>query len=302
MTDRFHADLQEHRKPVFLGRLQPGDRRHPVFTSRRIRRPSASRVRSRRPTRGSLITSRRSSALRCTRRCLHGPAERRRSVSRHARGHRRREARVNFETYVFNDGEIADRFVDALVRAAQRGVVVRIVLDPIGSSLKSKSTRRVESRRCEARLVQSAWLLERSKTTTTGPIARRSSSTATSPSPAGWASPITGSATHRTRITGATRISRSPVPRSARSKARSTRTGSNPAGSRRRRSIRKCRRCRPARARSWCGAIPWPAPATSSCMYLLAIGAARKTIDIQSPYFTLDPSTQWSLDQLASAA
>jgi cardiolipin synthase len=31
--------------------------------------------------------------------------------------------------------------------------------------------------------------------------------------------------------------------------------------------------------------------------YLLAIGAARKTIDIQSPYITLDPSTQWSLDR-----
>ena len=31
--------------------------------------------------------------------------------------------------------------------------------------------------------------------------------------------------------------------------------------------------------------------------YLLAIGAARKTIDIQSPYITLDPSTQWSLDE-----
>ncbi len=56
-------------------------------------------------------------------------------------------------------------------------------------------------------------------------------------------------------------------------------------------------RGRPVRARSWCGATPWPAPATSSCMYLLAIGAARKTIDIQSPYVTLDASTLWSLDE-----
>jgi len=32
-------------------------------------------------------------------------------------------------------------------------------------------------------------------------------------------------------------------------------------------------------------------------MYLLAIGAARKSIDIQSPYITLDGSTQWSLEQ-----
>jgi cardiolipin synthase len=50
------------------------------------------------------------------------------------------KSRINFETYVFSDGELADRFVDAMARAAQRGVFVRIVLDPVGSSLDSKST------------------------------------------------------------------------------------------------------------------------------------------------------------------
>ena len=49
-------------------------------------------------------------------------------------------SRINFETYVFKDGEIGDRFVDALARAAQRGVTVRIVVDPVGSSMKPKST------------------------------------------------------------------------------------------------------------------------------------------------------------------
>src|SRR6185436_20027834 len=55
------------------------------------------------------------------------------------------KTRVNFETYVFNEGEIAERFVEALARAAMRGVEVRIVLDPIGSSLKSKSTDRLKA-------------------------------------------------------------------------------------------------------------------------------------------------------------
>jgi cardiolipin synthase len=32
-------------------------------------------------------------------------------------------------------------------------------------------------------------------------------------------------------------------------------------------------------------------------MYLLSIGGARKSIDIQSPYFILDDSTRWTLDQ-----
>ena len=47
--------------------------------------------------------------------------------------------RISFETYVFKDGEIGDRTVEALARAAQRGVTVRIVVDPIGSSLNGKN-------------------------------------------------------------------------------------------------------------------------------------------------------------------
>ncbi|MEO7134060.1 MAG: phospholipase D-like domain-containing protein, partial [Vicinamibacterales bacterium] len=47
--------------------------------------------------------------------------------------------------------------------------------------------------------------------------------------------------------------------------------------------------------------VVWSNPITGASsvklQYLLAIGAARKTIDIQSPYVTLDPSTQWSLDK-----
>ena len=165
------------------------------------------------------------------------------------------KTRMNFETYVFNDGDIADRFVDALARAAQRGVFVRIVLDPVGSSLNSKSTDKLKAAGAKV-----AWFnplgffsLEDS---TTAPIARRSLSTATSRSPAASASPTSGSATRKTRNTGGTAISASSVPRCAPSKDRSTRTGSKPAGCRRRRSIRKCRRARPARVQLWCGAIP----------------------------------------------
>ena len=52
------------------------------------------------------------------------------------------KTRVNFETYVFNEGEAADRFVDALARAAQRGVVVRIVLDPVGDQPQDRQSPR----------------------------------------------------------------------------------------------------------------------------------------------------------------
>ena len=41
--------------------------------------------------------------------------------------------RVSFETYVYQSGEVADRFTAAFERAARRGVDVRLVLDSIGA-------------------------------------------------------------------------------------------------------------------------------------------------------------------------
>jgi cardiolipin synthase A/B len=46
--------------------------------------------------------------------------------------------RVAFESYIFQDGDVADRFTAAFVEAAHRGVRVRIVVDSVGSSKMSK--------------------------------------------------------------------------------------------------------------------------------------------------------------------
>jgi cardiolipin synthase A/B len=46
--------------------------------------------------------------------------------------------RISLESYSFEKGDIAERFTDALVRAAQRGVNVRMVLDSIGSKKMSR--------------------------------------------------------------------------------------------------------------------------------------------------------------------
>ncbi len=54
------------------------------------------------------------------------------------------KSRINFETYVYKDGEIGDRFVDALARAAERGVTVRVVVDPVGSLMKPKNRDRLK--------------------------------------------------------------------------------------------------------------------------------------------------------------
>lgn len=53
------------------------------------------------------------------------------------------KSRISFETYVYKDGEIGDRFVEALANAAKRGVTVRVVIDPIGSLMKPKNRDRL---------------------------------------------------------------------------------------------------------------------------------------------------------------
>jgi cardiolipin synthase len=54
--------------------------------------------------------------------------------------------RIGFESYIYQDGEVADRFTSAFESAARRGVHVRIVVDSIGSSkMGEKHIKRLES-------------------------------------------------------------------------------------------------------------------------------------------------------------
>jgi cardiolipin synthase len=46
----------------------------------------------------------------------------------------RAKERVAFESYIYQDGDVADRFTGAFEAAARRGVRVRIVVDSVGSS------------------------------------------------------------------------------------------------------------------------------------------------------------------------
>jgi cardiolipin synthase A/B len=47
--------------------------------------------------------------------------------------------RINFETYVYDSGELADRFTDALDRAARRGVRVTLVVDAVGAGAMKRT-------------------------------------------------------------------------------------------------------------------------------------------------------------------
>jgi cardiolipin synthase len=52
----------------------------------------------------------------------------------------RARQRVSFETFVFEQGRIGSRFVDAFLRAASRGVTVNIIVDFVGASGMSSAT------------------------------------------------------------------------------------------------------------------------------------------------------------------
>jgi cardiolipin synthase A/B len=47
--------------------------------------------------------------------------------------------RISFETYIYDEGRVADQFTDALEKAARRGVTVNIILDALGTGSMEKS-------------------------------------------------------------------------------------------------------------------------------------------------------------------
>jgi len=54
--------------------------------------------------------------------------------------------RVDFESYIYQDGDVADRFTTAFEAAARRGARVRVVVDSIGSSgMGRKHAKRLEN-------------------------------------------------------------------------------------------------------------------------------------------------------------
>ena len=120
--------------------------------------------------------------------------------------------RINFESFIYEDGEVGDHFTDALIAAARRGVTMRIVLDAMGGELSRESQKTADRCRHHGRLVQSAATVDDRGDQLPHPPqgARRR-----------WRSRVHRRRGHgrslarqrrKTRITGATRSSRSSGP------------------------------------------------------------------------------------------
>jgi cardiolipin synthase len=204
--------------------------------------------------------------------------------------------RISFETYVYKDGEIGDRFIEALANAAKRGVTVRVVIDPIGSLMKPKNRDRLAE--AGAKL---SWF-----------------------NPIGFFTvEVANYRTHRKTLvvdgqvgfTGGMGVA-DYWQGHAQDKEHWRDTHFKVVGP----SVRALEGAFyenwiesgglsapaldldvPPRGTQAKSIVLWSNPISGASnvklLYLLAIAGARKTIDIQSPYITLDASTRWSLEK-----
>lgn len=206
------------------------------------------------------------------------------------------KTRVSFETYAFTDDDIGKRFIDAMARAAERGAFVRIVLDPVGSTIAQQSEDRLKAAGAHLAwfnplgffsLEDFNYRTHRKTLVVDGDVAFTGGM--------GVSDQWLGHAQDRDhwrdthfRITG-------PTVRALEGSFYENwiETGGL--------SAPALDPPMPPRATGARSLVVWSNPMTGASniklQYLLALGAARTTIDIQSPYITLDPSTQWSLDR-----
>ena len=206
----------------------------------------------------------------------------------------RAKSRINFESYVFKDETIGERFLQALEGASRRGVKVRMILDPIGSLLKKENEERLTKAGIQLSWFNtlSFWALEETNYRThrkvlvvdgdvafTGGMGVADQWLGNAQDPQHWRDT-------QFKITG-------PAVRALEASFYENWIES---GGRSAPALDPEVPPRPTGARS---VVLWSNPTAGASnvklLYLLAIGAARKTLDIQSPYITLDESTRWSL-------
>jgi cardiolipin synthase len=204
--------------------------------------------------------------------------------------------RIVFESFVYQDGIVGDQFTHELSSAAERRVDVRIVLDAYGSTLSDQSTDRLKTAGAHVVWFNTLrpWSLEEANYRThrrvlsvdgrigfTGGLGLADQWRGDAERAGGWRDThfkVEGPAVRGLeaafyenwleaggRVAPALDTEQPPQQTGARTVV----IWSNPTGGTGRVKL----------------------------LFLLSIAGARRQIDIQSPYFVLDESTRWSLDQ-----
>jgi cardiolipin synthase len=204
--------------------------------------------------------------------------------------------RINFETFIYQDGWVGGEFTRELAAAAARGVVVRVVLDAFGSTVSQATKDHLAEAGVQLVMFNPLhpWSLEEANYRThrkvlivdgrlafTGGLGLADHWMGHAQSPEHWRDTqfkVMGPAVRGLEAAfyenwlesgGREAPALDEEQPSHQTGARSIVIWSNPTGGASRVKL----------------------------LYLLSIAGARRQVDIQSPYFLLDESTRWSLDE-----
>jgi cardiolipin synthase A/B len=204
--------------------------------------------------------------------------------------------RINFETYIYDTGEVATRFTEALERAARRGVTVNLVVDAVGAgSMEKEQLERLRQAGCHvAQFNVPAWysleeinyrthrkiLVVDGETGFTGGVGVADHWLGNADSKEHWRDTqvrVRGPVVRMMEATfyenflevdGTTPPVLDPAPPPAGAEGEALVVRSSPSG-----GSNDLKR-----------------------LYLLALAAAKRSVDITTPYFVTDESTLWSLE------
>jgi cardiolipin synthase len=205
--------------------------------------------------------------------------------------------RISFETYVYETGEVGNRFTTALESAARRGVKVYIVLDWVGAgSLENADVERLKQAGCHVVLFNkaSAYELEEVNYRTHRKILVVDGEIAFTGG-AGLADHWLGNAQDPDRWRDTNIRIRGPVARAMEGAFFKNYVESAGAIS----TPELDDVVTPAGDEAASMVVDSSANGGSSDLkrlYLLLIASARRTIDVASPYFVLDESTRWTFE------
>lgn len=205
-------------------------------------------------------------------------------------------SRISFESYVAKDDVAGEQFVAALAAAAGRGVAVRLVLDSMGASLSRATQDRLTQAGVQLKWFNPLrfWTLEETNYRTHRKILVVDGETGFVGG-MGIDAQWQGHAQDKDHWRDTQFQVAGPVVRMLEASFYENWLES---GGRSAPALDPEPPPRPAGARS---VVLWSNPTAGASniklLYLLAIAAARHSIDIQSPYVTLDESTLWGITE-----
>ncbi len=208
---------------------------------------------------------------------------------------RRAHSRISMESYIYEDGEVGDQFTAALVDAASRGVVVRIVLDAFGAQLSTATMKKLKD--AGITLVKfnpiRPWTLEETNYRTHRKVLVVDGDVAFTGG-IGIADHWIGNADAEEHWRDTQLQVMGPGVRSLEASFYENWLESGG------QSVPALDPERPPRNAATRTMVVWSNPTGGASnvklLYLLAIAGSRRTIDIESPYFILDESTEWALN------